>query len=242
MPTIILFAPLIGALICGFGWRLMGEKPAMMVATGLLFLSCVLSWVVFLTFSANGGGGAEHAFGVHVAVAGSRPAQRHAADDPGAGVDRVTLRSPIGDPFGQRFGRRRPGSGRVGSPIGIGGVRFGHAFARFGAGRETTRPLPNGERGPILSEQSVGERVTRTNRHAPPLAARGASRGRVSLCTPHNLGLRLGLPVNRSARLPRQERFGEGGGELLDGGGKGLAGGGEVGDVRGVQRVRIAAG
>jgi len=26
MPTIILFAPLIGALICGFGWRLIGEK------------------------------------------------------------------------------------------------------------------------------------------------------------------------------------------------------------------------
>ena len=69
MPTIILFAPLIGALICGFGWRLMGEKPAMMVATGLLFLSCILSWVVFLTFSANGGGGAEHAWILGVANA-----------------------------------------------------------------------------------------------------------------------------------------------------------------------------
>jgi NADH-quinone oxidoreductase subunit L len=28
MATIILFfAPLIGALICGFGWRIIGEKP-----------------------------------------------------------------------------------------------------------------------------------------------------------------------------------------------------------------------
>ena len=47
MPTIILFAPLLGALICGFGWRFIGEKAAMAVATGLLFLSAILSWVVF---------------------------------------------------------------------------------------------------------------------------------------------------------------------------------------------------
>ena len=50
METIILFAPLIGALICGFGWRLIGEEAAMWTATGLLFLSAFLSWVVFLTF------------------------------------------------------------------------------------------------------------------------------------------------------------------------------------------------
>jgi len=63
MPTIILFAPLLGALICGFGHRFIGEKAAMGVATGLLFLSCALSWVVFLTFSAHGGGGGtEHAW------------------------------------------------------------------------------------------------------------------------------------------------------------------------------------
>ena len=50
METIILFAPLVGAILCGFGWKAIGESAAMWVATGLLFLSCVLSWVVFLSF------------------------------------------------------------------------------------------------------------------------------------------------------------------------------------------------
>ena len=50
METILLFAPLVGALICGFGWKFIGEKAAMITATGLLFLSAVLSWTVFLTF------------------------------------------------------------------------------------------------------------------------------------------------------------------------------------------------
>ena len=47
MPTIILFAPLLGALLCGFGWRFFGEKAAMAIATGLLFLAALLSWIVF---------------------------------------------------------------------------------------------------------------------------------------------------------------------------------------------------
>lgn len=50
METTILFAPLVGALICGFGWRFIGEKAAMWTATGLLFLACLLSWIVFFTF------------------------------------------------------------------------------------------------------------------------------------------------------------------------------------------------
>ncbi len=50
MTPIILFAPLAGALLCGFGWRLFGEEAAQWIATGLLFLACLLSWVVFLTF------------------------------------------------------------------------------------------------------------------------------------------------------------------------------------------------
>ncbi|WP_299350078.1 NADH-quinone oxidoreductase subunit L [uncultured Shimia sp.] len=49
MEKIILFAPLIGSLIGGFGWRFIGEKGAQWVTTGLLFLACLLSWVVFLT-------------------------------------------------------------------------------------------------------------------------------------------------------------------------------------------------
>ncbi|MFK7875122.1 MAG: NADH-quinone oxidoreductase subunit L [Paracoccaceae bacterium] len=50
METTILFAPLVGALICGFGWRILGETVAQWVATGFLFLAALLSWVVFLTF------------------------------------------------------------------------------------------------------------------------------------------------------------------------------------------------
>ncbi|MBO6775926.1 MAG: NADH-quinone oxidoreductase subunit L [Marinibacterium sp.] len=50
METIILFAPLIGAIICGFGWWIIGETAAQWTATGLLFLACLLSWVVFFSF------------------------------------------------------------------------------------------------------------------------------------------------------------------------------------------------
>lgn len=50
METIILFAPLVGALLCGFGWRVFGETAAMWTATSLLFVSAILSWVVFLSF------------------------------------------------------------------------------------------------------------------------------------------------------------------------------------------------
>ncbi|SHJ20281.1 NADH-quinone oxidoreductase subunit L [Wenxinia saemankumensis] len=49
MTTIILFAPLIGALICGFTWRWIGEAAATWIATGILFLVALLSWTVFLT-------------------------------------------------------------------------------------------------------------------------------------------------------------------------------------------------
>ncbi|MCL3882750.1 NADH-quinone oxidoreductase subunit L [Marivita sp. GX14005] len=48
METLILFSPLVGAIICGFGWKFIGEKAAMWVATGLLFFACILSWIVFL--------------------------------------------------------------------------------------------------------------------------------------------------------------------------------------------------
>ncbi|MEO1640736.1 MAG: NADH-quinone oxidoreductase subunit L [Pseudomonadota bacterium] len=50
METIILFAPLVGAILCGFGWKLIGETAAQWTATTFLFLSAALSWVVFLTF------------------------------------------------------------------------------------------------------------------------------------------------------------------------------------------------
>ncbi|WP_045389763.1 NADH-quinone oxidoreductase subunit L [Falsirhodobacter sp. alg1] len=49
MVTVILLAPLVGALICGFGWRLIGETAGQVIATGLVVLAALLSWVVFLT-------------------------------------------------------------------------------------------------------------------------------------------------------------------------------------------------
>ncbi len=50
METIILFAPLVGALIAGFGWKIIGESAAQYLTTGLLFLSAILSWIVFFSF------------------------------------------------------------------------------------------------------------------------------------------------------------------------------------------------
>ncbi|MFI0394849.1 NADH-quinone oxidoreductase subunit L [Paracoccus jiaweipingae] len=50
MEKIILFAPLLGALIAGFGWRVISEKGAQYLTTGILFLACALSWIVFLGF------------------------------------------------------------------------------------------------------------------------------------------------------------------------------------------------
>ena len=56
MATIILFAPLIGALICGFGWRLIGERAGQVITTAMIFLGAALSWYIFLTF----GGETQH--------------------------------------------------------------------------------------------------------------------------------------------------------------------------------------
>ncbi|MFV2092311.1 MAG: proton-conducting transporter membrane subunit, partial [Hyphomicrobiales bacterium] len=50
MESIILFAPLFGAVVAGFGWRLIGEKGAMALTTALLFLAALLSWIIFLGF------------------------------------------------------------------------------------------------------------------------------------------------------------------------------------------------
>ena len=53
MEQIILFAPLVGALLGGFGWKIMGEAAAQWLTTGLLFLAAILSWVILLTFDAS---------------------------------------------------------------------------------------------------------------------------------------------------------------------------------------------
>ncbi|MBY6115528.1 NADH-quinone oxidoreductase subunit L [Mameliella alba] len=47
MESIILFAPLVGSLIAGFGWKLTGIRGAQWITTGLLFLACAFSWIVF---------------------------------------------------------------------------------------------------------------------------------------------------------------------------------------------------
>ena len=60
MEKIILFAPLVGSLIAGFGWRFIGEKGAQWLTTGLLFLAAALSWTVFLTLDA------EHTQHIHI--------------------------------------------------------------------------------------------------------------------------------------------------------------------------------
>ncbi len=49
MESIILFAPLAGALIAGFGWKLIGIRGAQWITTGLLFVACAFSWIVFLS-------------------------------------------------------------------------------------------------------------------------------------------------------------------------------------------------
>ncbi|MDA5094094.1 NADH-quinone oxidoreductase subunit L [Aliiroseovarius sp. KMU-50] len=56
--TIVLFAPLIGALIAGFGHRVIGDKGAQVVTTALLFLAAALSWSIFL--------GLEHPETIHI--------------------------------------------------------------------------------------------------------------------------------------------------------------------------------
>ncbi|MEM7745080.1 MAG: NADH-quinone oxidoreductase subunit L, partial [Pseudomonadota bacterium] len=49
MYAAILLLPLLGALIAGFGHRMIGTRGAMYVTTGILFVCAVLSWVAFFT-------------------------------------------------------------------------------------------------------------------------------------------------------------------------------------------------
>ncbi|MFA7595905.1 MAG: NADH-quinone oxidoreductase subunit L [Novosphingobium sp.] len=47
---IIVFAPLLAAIIAGLGNRALGNTAAKLVTTGGLFLSCALSWPIFIQF------------------------------------------------------------------------------------------------------------------------------------------------------------------------------------------------
>ena len=53
---IIVFLPLLAAIIAGLGNKRLGAVPAKVVTTGALFISCALSWPIFLSFM---GGHAE---------------------------------------------------------------------------------------------------------------------------------------------------------------------------------------
>jgi NADH-quinone oxidoreductase subunit L len=50
MISIIVFGPLLAAIIAGLGNRMLGNVPAKVITTGALFLSCALSWPIFISF------------------------------------------------------------------------------------------------------------------------------------------------------------------------------------------------
>jgi NADH-quinone oxidoreductase subunit L len=73
MIQAIVFLPLIGALIAGLLGRTIGHRPSEYITTGLLIISAVLSWIVFLPVAFGGGlmgaeAGAGHAAAVKVEV------------------------------------------------------------------------------------------------------------------------------------------------------------------------------
>ncbi|SNT03692.1 NADH dehydrogenase subunit L [Sphingomonas laterariae] len=50
MIKLIVFLPLLAAIIAGLGNRMIGNVAAKVVTTGALFVSCALSWMIFLGF------------------------------------------------------------------------------------------------------------------------------------------------------------------------------------------------
>jgi len=46
--TLLVLAPLLGAIIAGLGVRRIGDVPAMAITTGLLFFACALGWTAFI--------------------------------------------------------------------------------------------------------------------------------------------------------------------------------------------------
>jgi len=51
---LIVFLPLLAAIVAGFGNRAIGNVPAKVVTTGALFLSCALSWPIFIHYLTGG--------------------------------------------------------------------------------------------------------------------------------------------------------------------------------------------
>jgi NADH-quinone oxidoreductase subunit L len=48
--TLIVFLPLLAAVVAGLGNRMLGNMVAKVLTTGALFISCLLSWPIFLSF------------------------------------------------------------------------------------------------------------------------------------------------------------------------------------------------
>jgi NADH-quinone oxidoreductase subunit L len=64
LVIVLVFAPLLGAIVAGLFGRRIGDVPAMAVTTGLLFFACALAW---LTFSQVIWGGWPQHFTVEIA-------------------------------------------------------------------------------------------------------------------------------------------------------------------------------
>lgn len=64
LVTLLVFAPLTGALVAGLFGRRIGDIPAMVVTTGLLFIACLLAWTTFIQVI---WGGWPHHFTVEIA-------------------------------------------------------------------------------------------------------------------------------------------------------------------------------
>jgi NADH-quinone oxidoreductase subunit L len=47
---LIIFLPLLAAVVAGLGGRAIGKVPAKVITTAALFVSCALSWPIFLGF------------------------------------------------------------------------------------------------------------------------------------------------------------------------------------------------
>ena len=53
--TLIVFLPLLAAIVAGLGGRAIGNTAAKAIPTGALFVSAALSWPIFLSFLSGSG-------------------------------------------------------------------------------------------------------------------------------------------------------------------------------------------
>ena len=51
---LIVFLPLLGAIVAGFFGRLIGDRASQVVTCGPLIVSCILSWIAFVSVGLNG--------------------------------------------------------------------------------------------------------------------------------------------------------------------------------------------